>query len=96
MTTEDARGVQWTETKSKPSADGIVANEFLTEEDLAKEVKRSVRTIRRWNSLKLGPPRVVIGNLILFRRESVLEWLRSREDGATRGRKRASRGLKRY
>jgi excisionase family DNA binding protein len=78
-------------SKPRPNPDGIIATDFFTRESLSKDLGVSVRTIDRWVSLRLAPPRVVIGKLILFRREAVSEWLRSREDGARDGRKRRRR-----
>ena len=52
---------------------------FLTRDQLAEALGRSIRTIDRWQTLRAAPPRLVLGKLILFRVESVQEWLKSLE-----------------
>jgi predicted DNA-binding transcriptional regulator AlpA len=63
---------------------------YLTREALAAQLQKSVRTIDRWETRRVGPPRVRVGRLILFRVQSVREWLESHEQPhgkrATRGR----------
>ena len=49
---------------------------FITKEELAAQLGRSTRTIDRWHSRRIGPPRVTIGNLVLFEREGVMQWLK--------------------
>jgi predicted DNA-binding transcriptional regulator AlpA len=52
---------------------------YLTKRDLARELHRNQRTVDRWHTQRIGPPRITVGNLVLFRREAVNEWLCSRE-----------------
>jgi hypothetical protein len=71
----------------------IFDTEYLTPESLAKNLGVSVRTLARWHSLRTGPAITRVGRMILYRRESVSEWLRScelraREDGRRKGRRR--------
>ena len=66
----------------------ILRDQYLTEEDLAHVVRRDVRTTRRWHALGIGPPRISFNNkLVLYRRESVVEWLNSLERGKPSRRK---------
>jgi hypothetical protein len=72
---------------STPTAP-LLQDEYLERTELARELRKSTRTLDRWHTLRIGPPRVVIGRMILYRRRSVLEWLASREEPvAGRGRK---------
>ena len=48
---------------------------YLTEAELAKELGRSIRTIARWRSIGEGPPWVVLGRQVLYRKTSVTAWL---------------------
>jgi predicted DNA-binding transcriptional regulator AlpA len=73
------------------TAQSIIADEFMTRDSLARDLGVSVRTIDRWVSLRLGPPRISIGKLILFCRSAVLKWLSSREDGTRIGKRRSRR-----
>jgi hypothetical protein len=69
-----------------------ILSEFLTKEQLAAELRRSPRTLDRWEVLGMGPPRTRIGRKILYRRASLHKWLTAcehvqvdtNEDGARR------------
>lgn len=55
-----------TECASEPIAqsDGVVviaARRYLTPERLAKTLKKSTRTLARWNEQGVGPPRIKVG-----------------------------------
>jgi predicted DNA-binding transcriptional regulator AlpA len=52
---------------------------FLTREELASELGKSVRTIDRWHADGVGPPRVTLGNAVLYRVESVRRWIVEQE-----------------
>jgi hypothetical protein len=52
-----------------------VLSEFLTKEELAAELRRNPRTLDRWATLGIGPPRTHVGRKIHFRRSSVQKWL---------------------
>ena len=52
---------------------------YVNREQLAKELGKTLRTIDRWERRRIGPPRVVIGRMILYRKEAVREWLLSQE-----------------
>jgi predicted DNA-binding transcriptional regulator AlpA len=52
---------------------------YLRREELAQQFGVSPRTIDRWHSLRNGPPRISIGRTILYRLDSVHEWLQEQE-----------------
>jgi len=52
---------------------------YITETDLARQLKRSVRTLQRLAARQSGPPRIKIGRLIFYRIESVRTWLVQQE-----------------
>ena len=54
--------------------------EFMTIEELAAELGRNKRTLDRWEVLGVGPPRTLVGRLILYRRSSLLRWLAAQEN----------------
>jgi predicted DNA-binding transcriptional regulator AlpA len=54
-------------------------HEYCRRDELAQALGRSPRTIDRWHVMREGPPRVQVGRTILYKVESVREWLRSRE-----------------
>jgi predicted DNA-binding transcriptional regulator AlpA len=59
-----------------------VLDDYLTDEQLAKALGRSPRTIARWRSLNEAPPATRIGRQILYKLDSVKAWLASREEAA--------------
>lgn len=54
-------------------------DDYLTREQLAQELKATVRTIMRWENMPDGLPRVNVGGKILYRKSSVAAWLERRE-----------------
>ena len=70
----DAHGV----VEQRNVAQGVLS-EYMEEDELAAELNCSPRTIQRWHRLREGPPRTKIGKRVFYRRNSVADWLRSRE-----------------
>ena len=50
-----------------------------SEAETAEELGVSVRTLRKWRQLRIGPPWTAVGRQIHYRIESRLAWLKSRE-----------------
>ena len=63
--------------KATPVMDGL-----MSEEELAAEIGRGVRTLARWRSIGEGPKFVRIGRQLLYRRESVRAWILGLEQDA--------------
>jgi hypothetical protein len=61
---------------SQPEA---ILSDFLTKQELAAELGREMRTLDRWDTLGIGPPRTHVGRKVLYRRASVQRWLASQE-----------------
>jgi hypothetical protein len=59
-----------------------VLGEYMTEDQLAEEIGRGVRTLARWRQLGEGPPITKIGRQIYYRKTSVAAWLASLEQDA--------------
>ena len=59
-------------------------DDFLPEDQTARELGRCPRTLKRWRNLREGPPFIRIGRQIFYRRDAVREWLVSREEAAGR------------
>ena len=68
-----------------------VKSDYLLPAELARELDVSDRTLYRWHCERVGPPRVVVGRTILYRRAAVLEWLASREEKPAASRRTAPR-----
>jgi hypothetical protein len=56
-----------------------VLGEYLTREELATELRINVRTLARWEVLRIGPPRTKVGSRTLYKRGSVVAWLAAQE-----------------
>src|SRR5437762_11935242 len=69
--------------KTMPEPNNMLGSRYLTEEELAAAIRPdnppSVRTLRRWNEKRIGPPRIVVGKVVVYRADAVNEWLRSLE-----------------
>jgi hypothetical protein len=52
---------------------------LVSEADTARELGRCPRTLKRWRSLREGPPFIRIGRSVFYRREAVRAWLLDRE-----------------
>jgi hypothetical protein len=53
--------------------------DFLPRRDAAAELEVCERTLDRWERLGKGPPITRLGRRVLYRRSSLLAWLRQRE-----------------
>jgi hypothetical protein len=52
---------------------------WISRLDLALELGVTVETLRRWESLRFGPPCVRAGRKIFYRRDAVQDWLTQQE-----------------
>ena len=66
---------------------GILAD-YLSEEALAREFNRTIRTVRRWRALNIGPPYVQRGRDVEYPIAGARDWLAT---GGTRQAKATKR-----
>lgn len=53
-------------------------SDYLTVEQLAEQLGVTTRTVRRWQTLRVGPPRLKCGpRRVLYKVEDVKAWLDS-------------------
>lgn len=52
---------------------------YTPEAEIAEELNVSVRTLRKWRQLRVGPPWTEVGRQIHYSDESRAAWLKSRE-----------------
>ena len=57
-----------------------ILTDFLTKQELAAELGCEMRTLDRWDTLGIGPPRTHVGRKVLYRRASVQKWLAAQEE----------------
>ena len=53
--------------------------QYLSGEELARVLNCSLRTLRRWRLMRVGPPCVKIGRNFVYRVDGVSGWLREQE-----------------
>jgi hypothetical protein len=63
---------------------GSMISNYFSEEELASELHKNVRTLRRWAARREGPPVTKIGRDTFYRRAAVAEWLAAQERPARR------------
>lgn len=74
-----------------PGGIEISGRRYVTPESLAALLGVSTRTLGRWEAVRIGPPKIKVGKLVLFDLARLPEWLASRETEpvrATGGRRR--------
>jgi hypothetical protein len=56
---------------------------FLTEKDVAEQIKVSLASLRRWRLLQRGPRFIKVGALVRYRAEDLEQWLETLPAGGT-------------
>lgn len=62
---------------------------YLSQETLAEQLGKTVRTLQIWRQKRQGPPWTQIGDTVLYAEESVRAWLKSLEQQPVRSRRAA-------
>jgi len=84
-----SKSLKAVEVPTTSQAQPLLAD-YLDPEELAKELRRTRRTVDRWDRMGIGPPRHLLGNRVLYKRSDVIAWLetlKERKVGRPRGRK---------
>jgi Helix-turn-helix domain len=66
---------------SRPTTKPKLLDDYIPEKQLADDTNHDVRTIRGWRAKGQGPAWTRIGRQVLYRKDSIAAWLRSREQG---------------
>jgi hypothetical protein len=61
--------------QSKPS----ILDGYRSVDQTASDLGVSLRLLRKWRSLRVGPPYVEIGRRFYYRDEQIAAWLKARE-----------------
>ena len=56
---------------------------FLTEREVADQIKVSLASLQRWRLLQRGPRFIKVGALVRYRAEDLEQWLASLPAGGT-------------
>ena len=59
-------------------------DDYISRDELARQLGKSVRTLDRWYTMRIGPPRTKVGKSVLYRKASVAKWLEQHEEPALR------------
>jgi predicted DNA-binding transcriptional regulator AlpA len=78
-------------TGNEDRTSSLLGSDFLTPEELCKELRIHPRTLFRFHSFGTAPPRIKVGRKTLYSRHSVIEWLLSQQQKITRSRRRPKR-----
>jgi hypothetical protein len=70
------------------SGAGPVLKDWISREDLARELGVTVDTLRRWALRRVGPSFTKAGRRVLYSRQSVNDWLQSLEVQTYGGKKK--------
>lgn len=52
-----------------------ILDAYMTQDELAAELRKSIKTIKRWRAAKKGPPFIRMGQNVLYSRNGVRQWL---------------------
>ena len=75
------------DAKSAAARPALLA-EYLSEQELAAELRKNPRTLQRWRKLRIGPPYTMNGETPIYHRQGALNWLQA---GGTTGVAKARR-----
>ncbi len=64
--------------KSEGNGPGLL-DDYFSRGELAEELDKSDRTIARWDRLRIGPPKTLVGKRSYYRRDAVRQWLLRKE-----------------
>ena len=53
---------------------------YATQEELARRLGKTPRTLARWKNRRIGPPQIRVGSLVLYDLGKLAAWLESHED----------------
>jgi hypothetical protein len=56
-----------------------ILEDYVTEDELASQLKLNERTLQRWRQQRVGPPPTFMGKRIMYHVPSFKAWLKSRE-----------------
>jgi hypothetical protein len=62
----------------------IAKRRYLTRPKLARDIKKSERTLQRWDEQGIGPARIQVGAMVLYEEAGLPDWLASHRRKPTR------------
>jgi Helix-turn-helix domain len=65
---------------------GSVDDEWMSEEETAAEIHKTVRTLRQWRKKRQGPPYAFFGRTVRYHRTTLREYYKANQIQPRRGR----------
>lgn len=59
-------------------------DDYLSKQDAAEQLGVSERTLNRWWSERIGPPRIKLGRAVYYRKDSLRDWINRNEEQPVR------------
>jgi len=79
-------------TPTDPDSQDSVLAGFIGPGELCRQLGKTPRTVARWHARGLGPPRVRVARMILYRVDDVRAWLEAHRERRELTRARQSAG----
>jgi hypothetical protein len=57
----------------------MTLDEWMSEEEAAAEVQKTVRTLREWRKRRMGPPYAFFGKTVRYHRPTFIEFYKSNQ-----------------
>jgi predicted DNA-binding transcriptional regulator AlpA len=56
----------------------VIGPDWISQHQLAKQLKRSLVTLQRWRKQRKSPPFAKLGGDVYYRRQDIDEWMKAR------------------
>lgn len=56
---------------------------LMTKAEAAKQLRHSTRSLDRWHTDRTGPPRFLVGGMVVYDRGDVNAWLAAQKENTT-------------
>lgn len=72
----------------------LATQERLSRDEAAEYLGVSPRTLDRWHESRIGPPRIKIGRIIMYRRAALEQWILQHEETPVRSKRPTAGGVR--
>lgn len=79
------------DTKPEPGKRAGLLDDYMTEAELAADVKKHPRTVKRWRDLRVGPPYSMMGESPIYHIPTARQWIAAGGTAAASNNKRRRR-----
>lgn len=68
------------EVQPKTNPENFILAGYVGPDELCRQLGKTSRTLARWHERGIGPPRVRVGRLILYKVEDLRAWLEGHKE----------------